>query len=642
MKQLKWGFLILLILLLSACATKRYTISFIIEDEEIPQLIQQEGLIKVDEFLSPEAPFGYYFSGWYLDASFSTLASDFTINQDTTVYGYFGLTEESSALETIDLPSRIGESINLPKKAGPYNLMWESLDNNYLSNDGVYHNTTLEDYEVTLRAKIPNTLYYKDFKITVLSYPVAEKATEVINSISFSSITKNIILPTKYGLFTASWTSNKPLIISEDGVVNLTSNVEEVVLTLSLTYLTYTKTATFTVNTVVKVLSVQDSIYFAKRVNALGLNENDVYFSNSAINSFNQTVLASTKTNTVKLEDIPATITKANLSLMIEKYSNINSYTIYNNTTKKAISASEKTDILNNRNLDILNNPKLNAISSTVNIRYGISVNHTNLRSYPTNYYASTNEMDRFQETGFGAGIPLVIYHTSLDGQWLFVRMYNYAGWVEAINVGICSREVFLNFVNPSTFIVIIAPILQVNDAYIRMGTTLPLNETDQVLFPTRNLQGDLVLINSSFAEGTFNRGYLDLTYSNLFNQAYKFLGYSYSWGDKLIAGLDCSSTQGAIYGCFGIKLGRNTSNQWTTNIYGQAVSNPTVASLSQYKPGTLLYTSSHVLMYLGVDEAGDAWVLHNTSDGNKCKLQTLKSYSNLNGINNVLIINTP
>jgi len=31
--------------------------------------------------------------------------------------------------------------------------------------------------------------------------------------------------------------------------------------------------------------------------------------------------------------------------------------------------------------------------------------------------------------------------------------------------------------------------------------------------------------------------------------------------------------------------------------------------------------------MLLGVDQSGTAWLLHNTTSGNICKLQTLQSY---------------
>ncbi len=381
-----------------------------------------------------------------------------------------------------------------------------------------------------------------------------------------------------------------------------------------------------------KVLTVQDSEYFAKQANKLGLNEKEPFLTNEQINNFNQSVLNSSNTNTTKLDTLPQTITKANLTSMIEKYININSYPIYDYLSGKVISTSDKTVILNNRNL--------NAINESTNIRYGISVDHTNLRSYPTNHYSNSNAIDRFQETGFGAGIPMIIYHTSLDGEWLFVRMFNYAGWVETKNVALTDRNTFLKFVNPSNFIVILAPIIKINNVPVRMGTVLPVNESNAILFPSRKASGDLEIIYPSITQENYHHGYLPLTYLNLFNQAYKFLNYSYSWGDKNPNGLDCSSTQGAIYACFGINLGRNTSNQWATATYGQSISSPSVAKISSYKPGTLIYTSSHVLMYLGVDDAGDAWVLHNTSDGNKCKLQTLKSYSNLNGINHVLIIN--
>ena len=44
------------------------------------------------------------------------------------------------------------------------------------------------------------------------------------------------------------------------------------------------------------------------------------------------------------------------------------------------------------------------------------------------------------------------------------------------------------------------------------------------------------------------------------------------------------------------------------------------------YKPGTLIFTSSHVMMYIGEDENGVSYLYHNTtSKGGGCILQPLE-----------------
>jgi hypothetical protein len=49
---------------------------------------------------------------------------------------------------------------------------------------------------------------------------------------------------------------------------------------------------------------------------------------------------------------------------------------------------------------------------------------------------------------------------------------------------------------------------------------------------------------------------------------------------------------------------------------------------MKTYKPGTLIFTSSHVMMYIGENEKGVSYLLHNTNSGNgECILQSLDSY---------------
>jgi hypothetical protein len=294
-------------------------------------------------------------------------------------------------------------------------------------------------------------------------------------------------------------------------------------------------------------------------------------------------------------------------------------YTVYNASGSQPLTSTDKNVILANRNLS--------GIAETTTIHYAISTQHTNVRSYPTYHYSSSMAIDRFQETGFGAGVPMIVYHTSLDQEWYFIRMFNYAGWVNKQEVALCDRATFLEFVNPSSFLIITSPYILVGDAHVRMGTRLPLDQGTQVRFPTRLANGTLAIELVELPEYSYHVGYLSYTYRLLFAQAYKLLGSPYSWGDKNPIGFDCSSTQAAIYNCFGFQLGRNTSNHWATSTYGKTLETVSISSISSLMPGTLLYTSSHVLMLLGVDEDGVAWLLHNTTSGNICKLQSLPSY---------------
>ena len=73
----------------------------------------------------------------------------------------------------------------------------------------------------------------------------------------------------------------------------------------------------------------------------------------------------------------------------------------------------------------------------------------------------------------------------------------------------------------------------------------------------------------------------------------------------------------------------RNTTQQMYTPTYGDQVNGVNDNYMkNNYKPGTLIYTSSHVMMYIGEDEKGQSYLLHNTNANDAgCILQSLSSY---------------
>ncbi len=617
MRSMKFILLLVGVLLLIGCQEHTYTLTYTIEGNSYQTINVPKGLYQ--ESPTPEAPQGYYFDGWFYDIDYDLPVELLYIESNTSLYGRFLIYPEVEALNALIISASTNQNINLPTLVGSYQIEWSSSDSEILSPQGEYQNQTLQEQPITLTAHIVGTEFTREFAVLVAPFPAEARAQEVFNAISFSTITTNLFLPTHYDVFQATWSSTRKDIIGDNGVVHLTLEQEEVTLTLELTYQTTTFSETFTVYTKARDLTVEDAGYFAKQVSLYGKTEDELIMNEVQIASFNQTVLATSGTNTANLALISETITRSTLTTQINAYQLIDRYPIYHETLQTQLSSSDKTAILNNRNLG--------NIAEVVNIQYAISTTHTNLRSYPTHHYSNSSSVDRFQETGFGVGIPMVVYHTSLDSEWLFVRMFNYAGWVPTSSVGLCSRNVFLSYVTPSSFITITTPVLMIQNQPLRMGTILPSNELNQIAFPKRLANGSLIVEYVSLEADAYHIGYLPMTYRNLFTQAYLLLGYTYSWGDKNPLGFDCSSTQSAIYACFGLRLGRNTSNQWATATYGKSISSASITTLSSYLPGTLFYTTSHVLMYLGQDAEGVAWLLHNTSSGNICKLQTLSSY---------------
>ena len=379
----------------------------------------------------------------------------------------------------------------------------------------------------------------------------------------------------------------------------------------------YTKTnQSFDIKDVNYWLQVLSKEYDIKKII---LNEEEIKLFNKSVTS------SYGSTKVLDITNVSKVSTKSYVEGLINRYSNINKYNVYDNNSKTVISSTTKNQILENRNLT--------NIQSSVEVKFGLVVDFGWLRSYPTNHYSNNYSMDRFQETTLNVGEGVAIYHESLDKEWVFVQAMNYNGWIEKKYIAECSFEEMVNFLNPEERLVVISDYVELENAHVRMGQSFPLLENDQskykISFPSRTNEGKLVLKELSFGKtNDYNVGYLDYTYENVFKQAFKLLGIDYSWGDKEKDGRDCSSTMNAIYNSFGFMMPRNTSNQVAIPTYGKTVSGLTVASLMTYKPGTMIFTSSHVMLYIGENEQGVPYLLHNTNAGNgECILQTFESY---------------
>ena len=571
------------------------------------------------------------FGGWYLDNAYQVPFTEATINKNLTLYSYIleeELTPEERELNAIGLPEIIEGLYELPKKGEVFNYLWESNIPGLINEEGVVENKTASDLEVTFIAKIVTSqTFEKQFNVQVKGYPFAEVFAAIESYVTVPSFVEhNFAMPTVFSDgVVGSWHSSRPEVIDAEGRVFLTKKQEHVTLTLTLSKYDEIKEIIFEVVTNNLPYDVNDYEYFLSSIVKLGINPLQTLMTKEEINAFNETVYATSLAKVVKLENIAQTQTKQNVVDLINQYYNINNFSVYSPNHILATS-EEKQAILDNRHL--------NNIPDVVNIAYAVSTTHVDLRSYPTRFYSSNEYVDQFQETGFSVGIPMVVYHTSFDNEWLFVQMYHYLGWVKASNVAKCSRSEFLTYLNPPSFIVASDSDVMINDEYVRMGYRLPYRaktaEAYNVMFPTRNQSGNLVIeevevdINDKISDG-----YLTFTYDALLATAFKMLNVPYSWGDKLVQGYDCSSTQAAIYNCFGFILGRNTSNQRRTNVYGKTLSTLLTNDLIQtYPVGTLFYTSGHVLMYIGVDEEGQGWFLHNTTSTNHCVVQEFQYYT--------------
>jgi len=102
-------------------------------------------------------------------------------------------------------------------------------------------------------------------------------------------------------------------------------------------------------------------------IQVLGLkyDMNNLIMTEAEIASYNKKIISDfDQTRTLDVTTIESITTGSYVKGLIEKYKNINNYTVYNNDTKVAITTNEKNEILNNRNLDV--------IPSNINVKFGV------------------------------------------------------------------------------------------------------------------------------------------------------------------------------------------------------------------------------------------------------------------------------
>ena len=345
-------------------------------------------------------------------------------------------------------------------------------------------------------------------------------------------------------------------------------------------------------------------------------NHNDVIMTVDEILALNEKSFATSGCKLVNILNQSDTITKSEVLQMINNYTVSSSYKI-NGGSQPSGYANSLYALCNKDN-----------IPNVITIKYGLINTFCDVRSLPTNDIATTSGVyDRFQETGLEFGEGVLIYHESTDGKWYFVQSYNYNGWVEKENITIVSKEEMASYINPSEFILVTDDELVIDNVIYRMCTKFPYVKTVGssfiCSFVTKDGIGETLIPVSS----DVCMGYLPYTTENVLKQAFKLLGNLYSWGDDNIHGHDCSSTMNAVYRLFGFIMPRNTSNQLKIPLHYEDLNSLSVSAkeklLDNVLPGTLVFLSGHVTMYIGCDNE-IYYLLHNFGSGGGCNISTV------------------
>ncbi len=313
----------------------------------------------------------------------------------------------------------------------------------------------------------------------------------------------------------------------------------------------------------------------------------------------------------------------------------------------------------------IIDNRALAAIPERQPTRYGMTVERSALRTFPTSLRIFSSEgetdIDRFQESALFPGDPVAIVHASSDGQWLFVVSPRYAAWVEAHAIAEGDKTTVLSYghrtpvrvitgAKPRTLFTREEP--RVSELQLDMGVRVPLANvpldkpvngqhpyTAWILdLPVRNDDGRLAFVPALLPRTADSASdYLPLTRANIIGQAFKFLGERYGWGHAY-NGRDCSGFVSEVYRSMGVEMPRNTSAQAVSPVFDRTRFEPgdprakRMAALDALDVGDLIFIPGHVMMFVGRID-GRPYVIHDTNGGSMLgtdgELRSLK----LNGV---------
>lgn len=294
-------------------------------------------------------------------------------------------------------------------------------------------------------------------------------------------------------------------------------------------------------------------------------------------------------------------------------------------------------EITDNQLYKIKMNRNLDAVSEIVNLKRGVTVQRTDVRTLPTDLefynYSYKQDHDRMQETELSAGSAVLILHTSSDGMFYFIQSYFYIGWVRADNIGIAQDTESINnwtlfakllnmqenMIDEIPFITITDALLNIDGVKLSMGTFLPLSQNQEnknfykVLIPCRKSNGTLGLIEKDISINSACVGFAKYNMKNFYIQAFKYLGTPYGWGG-MKDGVDCSGYVLNVFKSFGFIFPRNTGEQKDSvgnQINTEYMSDSEIKEiLKENSAPTAIYIPGHVMLYLGEID-GDNIIIH-------------------------------
>lgn len=273
--------------------------------------------------------------------------------------------------------------------------------------------------------------------------------------------------------------------------------------------------------------------------------------------------------------------------------------------------------------------------SKNMPVRYGIAVNRTTLRVFPSEnpLLDDPNDLDSDNQdlSAVPVNEPVLIYTSSADGKYYLARIFSCSGWIPAEDVAICKdKEEWLSAWDiPSENLLVVYgnkvytensnEYSQTSRRLLTIGTAVELVKDlapDQLIGNRSPFHNYAVYLPVRLSDGSYEKlpalipetakvsvGYLPLTSENIAKVSLSTLGDTYGWGGMLDAE-DCSGLVRTIYSCFGLEIGRNANWQWEMNIEKIDMTNMSSEEkcliLDELPLGSALAFPGHEMIYLG------------------------------------------
>ena len=273
-------------------------------------------------------------------------------------------------------------------------------------------------------------------------------------------------------------------------------------------------------------------------------------------------------------------------------------------------------------------NCMLDELPAASEVRYALTLDRTNLRLLPEEegWFETKDDThyDMLQATALDPCEPLAVLIDSKDKNFVFVESRAYAGWVKTSELAFIDKQTWLKYVAPKNYLTVIASRKTVpyGKAFYQMGgkVLLRANELQKdgswaIYMPTLDANGTIIEqgLNVPNDNGVV-KGALACSENNLIRQAFRFLGEGYGWGG-LEKNVDCSAFVQDVYRSVGIELPRDVNRQEKVMTHSISLKNMSreqrLEIIKKSKPGALLFSQSHVMMYLGNDDNGEPLVIH-------------------------------